>query len=414
VNPSFKKPELLIPAGNLEKLKIAFAFGADAVFVGGNVFGLRKYADNFSLSELKEGIQLANKLGKQVYLVLNGFAHQSDMENLVPYLKELEAIQPHAFIISDMGVFQLAKKHTTVPLHVSTQASVTNGYTCQMWKEAGAKRVILAREVSIPDCRTILDMCDIELEIFIHGAMCASYSGKCVISNYSSGRDSNRGGCVQSCRHNYHVHSEQADVDYTAHIMNAKDLNGLMQIPAAIQAGVASLKIEGRMKSNLYVANVTSTYRQAIDYYMSLETRPTPSAPPPLLPRGDWNTYLSDVSNRQFSTGGLEDRPGAASINTEFSHYEKNIDYVGTVKQCSPELGMIIDVKGPFSPNDNLGILQQHSGDRHLFSPAQIHSLSGSTLEKTNPNSLVIVPYMEHTQVLDVLFKVLNPPPSLP
>ena len=208
MSKSYFKPELLAPAGNLEKLKTAFAFGADAVYVGGHVFGLRKYADNFTLNELDAAIQLANKMDKKVYVVLNGFAHNSDLEALETHLKELEKIQPHAFIIADMGVFQLAKRFTTIPLHVSTQAGVTGRYGCQFWLEAGAKRVILAREVSLDDCRGIKSKVPVELEVFVHGAMCASYSGKCVISNYTSARDSNRGGCIQSCRHRRSRHPE--------------------------------------------------------------------------------------------------------------------------------------------------------------------------------------------------------------
>ena len=293
-------PELLAPAGNLEKLKIAFRFGADAVFVGGKVFGLRKYADNFDLTELKAGVDLANQLGKQVYVVLNGFAHEADMDALHDHLAELEAIQPHGFIISDMGVFQLAKRLTTIPLHVSTQASVTNAAACQFWKEAGASRIILAREVSVAECREILAEVETELEVFVHGAMCASYSGKCVISNYSAGRDSNRGGCVQSCRHPYHVADDHGpDAAYTRHIMNAKDLNALMLLPEIVQSGIASLKIEGRMKSNLYLANSVRAYRLALD---AIANGLEGDALQDHLTR--LSTDLSLVSNRQFTTGG--------------------------------------------------------------------------------------------------------------
>ena len=322
-------PELLSPAGNLEKLQLAYRYGADAAYVGGRVFGLRKYADNFTTDELRVAVELANRLGKQLYVVLNGFAHDVDLDELRPHLDDLESIKPHGFIISDWGVAQVARQHTSIPLHVSTQASVTNWRTVAAWKAFGAARVILAREVSVRDCEAILERCPIELEIFIHGSMCASYSGKCVISNYSAGRDSNRGWCVQSCRHEYQLKPVGDGSVTSSHLMNAKDLMGVRQIEAAIRAKIASLKIEGRMKSNLYVANATAVYRDAIDYIveciaanMALDTKI-------LL---DFESRLSAVSNRTFSDGGLYHRPDADSILTTFGGYQKSVEIAATVK----------------------------------------------------------------------------------
>lgn len=383
-----KKPELLAPAGNLEKLKIAFLYGADAVFVGGTVFGLRKYADNFSLEELKQGIDIANEQGKLVYLVLNGFAHNSDLDALKTHLDDLERLQPHGFIIADMGVFQLAKKQTSVPLHVSTQASVTNAYTCQLWKEAGAKRIILAREVSIQDCIAIKKQLDIELEVFVHGAMCASYSGKCVISNYTSGRDSNRGGCVQSCRHSFDISETLESKPYSTHIMNAKDLNALTLIPQLIESGIDSLKIEGRMKSNLYVANAVSEYRHALDQAYALK-----------------KSTLATVSNRGFSTGGLENRPEPQSINYEMGAYYKEVDYIGTVKAVS-ESGILVEVKTSFSPHDTLLRLHPHSGGYLPFQEKPI-ALDGSELTVIRPNTLIRFPYNPACRPYDILVKPL-------
>ncbi len=382
-----KKPELLAPAGNLEKLKIAFLYGADAVFVGGTVFGLRKYADNFTLEELKRGVDIANKLGKQVYLVLNGFAHNQDMEALKSHLDILQTIGPHAFIISDMGVLKLAKDHTTIPIHVSTQASVTNAYACQLWKNMGAKRVILAREVSIEECKKIKKQVDIELEVFIHGAMCASYSGKCVISNYTSGRDSNRGGCVQSCRHLFEISDPQKQkVTYKTHIMNAKDLNAFDLIPSLIESGIESLKIEGRMKSNAYVANAVSHYRRALDHAIS------PS------------NHLSAISNREFSTGGLVQRPGKESINYPMGAYYKEVDFIGTVKQVSPENGILVEVKTGFKPQDILLRIVPSHPNPIPFEGKPI-SLERKPLEKIKPNSMVIFPFIEGVQPYDLLVK---------
>ncbi len=385
-----KKPELLAPAGNLEKLTIAFAFGADAVYVGGKVFGLRKYADNFSIKELQDGIRIANEHGKKVYVVLNGFAHNVDIEALSHHLIELQAIQPHGLIISDMGVFQLAKSLTSIPLHVSTQASVTNAYTAKIWKDAGASRVILAREVSIEDCQTIQKHVDIELEVFVHGSMCASYSGKCVISNYTSGRDSNRGGCVQSCRHVFDItSSHQKDVDST-HIMNAQDLNAITLVPQLIEAGIASLKIEGRMKSNLYVATTVQAYRHAIDHY--------PNAPTPLL-----NEHLSRVSNRTFSTGGLASRPKGDSINYTFGGYSKSIEFVGNVIQNSSEDGMILAVQSPFQKNEPLHLLTPNGA---LPLPTDsLQTLDRAPLNTSKPNSLVRLSFVSDVHPHHVAYK---------
>ena len=297
------KAELLAPAGNMEKLQIAFKFGADAAYIGGKVFGLRKYSDNFTLHEIKQAVKLANSLNKQIYVVLNGFAHNEDFPDLIEHLKALEAIQPHAFIVSDLGVAQMVKQYTSIPLHVSTQASVTNHHACQFWKDQGASRIILAREVSIDNCIDIQEKCPIELEIFVHGAMCASYSGKCTISNISSGRDSNLGGCVQSCRHKYELIDPKTNEHIDAkHIMNAKDLMGIYQIPACIQANIASLKIEGRMKSNLYVANAVQCYREAIDYcYEQIQSNQSID----FTRLEQLENRLKRVSNRDFSTGSV-------------------------------------------------------------------------------------------------------------
>jgi putative protease len=381
-----KKPELLAPAGNLEKLRIAFAYGADACYIGGTVFGLRKFADNFSLSAIEHAVEIANNLGKKVYLVLNGFAHNEDIENLIPYLAKLEKIQPHGFIISDMGVMQLARKHTTIPLHTSTQASVTNLYGCQLWKNAGASRVILAREVSIKDCIAIKKELDIELEVFVHGAMCASYSGKCVISNYTAGRDSNRGGCIQSCRHTYDImNTENNEIESTTHIMNAKDLNAIALIPQLIASGIESLKIEGRMKSNLYVANTVAAYRQAIDHGITQNT-------------------LSRVSNRTFSTGGLENIPDGTSINYTFNGYEKSSEFIGTIKEIHPEFGAIIEVKSPFQFSESLHILNQ-SGTSFPIQLSHVTNMSGEQITEARQNTLIRTKLPNNCHPCNILFK---------
>lgn len=374
-----RKPELLAPAGNIEKLKIAFQHGADACYVGGTVFGLRKFADNFSDSELQNAVDYANENGKKVYVVLNGYAHNSDIESLAPHLEILEKIKPHGFIISDMGVMQLAKKMTTVDLHTSTQASVTNLYGCKLWKNAGAKRVILAREVSIEDCKKIKEVLDIELEVFVHGAMCASYSGKCVISNYTAGRDSNRGGCIQSCRHKYDIipTNPQEGPTVTSHIMNAKDLMGVSLIPQLVESGIESLKIEGRMKSNLYVANAVSTYRAAIDDYC--DNRQTSFT--------EYENELKKVSNRHFSTGGLDHMPGTESIYYDSAEGTKGVDLIGTVKAVQGNQ-VIAEIKVPFYKDDLIEFVSQ-SGNRYQDRLISMKNMSGIPIEKTGQNCLI-------------------------
>ncbi len=351
------KPELLAPAGNLQKLKIAYANGADACYVGGKVFGLRKYADNFTDDELRRAVDLATASGRLIYVVLNGFAHDDDLAELGPHLDFLESIQPHGFIISDWGVAELAKQRTQVPIHASTQASVTNWRAAKAWVDFGATRVILAREVTIDECKRILAEIPTEIEIFVHGSMCASYSGKCVISNYSAGRDSNRGGCVQSCRHTYALHDESAvgAAPIETHIMNAKDLMGVRQIEAAIRAGIASLKIEGRMKSNLYVANAVSAYRRAIDYVAGcLNDQKSPEEAVLYA----IEQQLQQVSNRTFSSGGLDHRPAGESIHYTFGGYEKSVEIQATVRLVVGDR-VLIEPKIHLNPGVCLTVVNQ-------------------------------------------------------
>jgi len=389
---NIKKPELLSPAGNFEKLRIAIDAGADAVYVGGYVFGLRKYTDNFSEKQLQKAIDFANERKKKVYVVLNAFAHESDLDTLIPYLNFLEKIQPHGFIISDLGVWQLARQYTQIPLHVSTQASVTNAWACQFWKDQGAKRVVLAREVSLAECEVILKTVDIELEVFIHGAMCASYSGKCVISNYTTGRDSNRGGCIQSCRHQYEQWDPDTKQGYQqSHIMNAKDLMGISQLPHVMRSGVASLKIEGRMKSNLYVSNATQMYRQAIDMtYDSLLKGET---------NIDYSSYINElkkVSNRGFSEGGLRERPGQSSIQQAFDQYEKSVIFIGTVKYVDAPNWIYVDLKAGFNSGDTLEWIGKNQKKTMVAKPSTV---SGVLLEKTKPSSVVRLAWFEGVEV---------------
>lgn len=274
------KTELLAPAGNFEKLKTALYFGADAVYLGGKSFSLRSFSDNFERDELKSAIDYAHALGRKVYVTVNIFARNKDFGALAEYFASLQSMQADAALVTDAGVLAVAKKAApALPLHISTQANTTNKYAAKFWQEQGAERVVLARELSISEIGEIKDFCpELELEAFVHGAMCISYSGRCLLSNYLAGRDSNRGECVQACRWKYYLRAEGKDGEISAeeddrgtYIFNSKDLNMSAHLAELAAAGVDSFKIEGRMKSAYYVATVVNTYRRLLDGTMTEE-----------------------------------------------------------------------------------------------------------------------------------------------
>ena len=264
-----KKIELLAPAGDLERLKIALLYGADAVYIGGTLFSLRANTPNANLEELKEGIEFAHKLNKKVYVAVNIVMHNKELKHILNYLKELEKIKVDAIIASDPAIINMAITQTKLPVHLSTQASTTNKEAAQFWKEKGIERIVLARETSKEDIEDIINNVNIELECFIHGAMCASYSGRCVLSNYFTNRDANRGGCSQICSWNFQLLDEnKKEIKGTKPFsFCTKDLSMLKYLPEMIELGITSLKIEGRMRSLYYVATVTDIYRRAIDEY---------------------------------------------------------------------------------------------------------------------------------------------------
>lgn len=327
------KVELLAPAGNLEKCKTALLFGADAVYIGGLKFGLRAFSDNFTIEEMEEAIAFAHELQKKIYVTVNIVPNNEDLQELPDYLRELARVKVDALIISDLGVWNIARK--VVPemeLHVSTQANTSNWAAVELWQELGAKRVVLARELSLQDINGIREKSAMELEVFIHGAMCISFSGRCLLSNYMAGRDANKGACVQACRWKYHLIEETRpnelfpvfEDDRGTYILNSKDLCLIDKIPELIAAGVNSFKIEGRMKSIHYVATVVSVYRQAIDSYYA--------DPENYVVREEWRIELNKASHRIFTKGfieGKEQAKDAQIYNT--SAYEQSHDFVGVV-----------------------------------------------------------------------------------
>lgn len=326
------KPELLAPAGNMEKCKMALRYGADAVYLGGKMFGLRAFANNFEIDEIKEAADFAHSLGKKVYVTVNIFAHNSDIEKLPEYLLALQKAGADALLISDLGVWQTARRVVPgMPLHVSTQANTTNWASVQAWQDLGAERVVLARELSLEEIAQIGAKTTVELEAFVHGAMCISYSGRCLLSTYLTGRDGNRGACAQACRWEYTLHEknrpgESYDIEEDAHgtyVMNSKDLCLIARIPQLVKAGICSLKIEGRMKSVHYVATVASVYRKAIDAYMK--------DPEGYKVLPEWIEELNKVSHRPYTEGFAFGTPGADAQVYTTSSYEQTHDFVGIV-----------------------------------------------------------------------------------
>lgn len=336
-----KKPELLAPAGNMEKMKMALLYGADAVYLGGKAFGLRAFGGNFSREELKEAMEFAHNLGKKVYVTVNIFPHNSDMEALPDYLAYLNEIKADAILVADLGVFTLAKKYAPdVELHISTQANNTNWVTVNAWADMGASRVVLAREMSLKEIHEIREKTSTELEMFVHGAMCISYSGRCLMSNYMTGRDSNRGSCAQPCRWKYSLVEEKRPGQFFpveedergTYIFNSKDMCLLPHIDDVIKSGVESLKIEGRMKSVHYAASVVKAYREAIDSYCN--------DPENFAIKDEWIAELGKVSHRAYTTGFYYGKPTEKDQIYGSSSYEQTSDFVGLVLDYDAETGL--------------------------------------------------------------------------
>lgn len=338
-----KKPELLAPAGNMEKLKMALLYGADAVYLGGKSFGLRAFGGNFSREELKEAVEFAHNLGKKVYVTVNIFPHNIDVEALPDYLAYLNEIRVDALLVADLGVFTLAKQYAPdIELHISTQANNTNYVTVNAWKDMGATRVVMARELSLQELKTIREKCDVELEMFVHGAMCISYSGRCLLSAYMTGRDANRGACAQSCRWKYNLVEENRPGEYFnieedergTYIMNSRDMCLMPHLPEIIETGIDSLKIEGRMKSVHYAASVVKAYRMAIDSYFE--------DPENFSIKQEWVEELDKVSHRAYTTGFFLHKTTSEDQIYSSSSYTQTSDFVGLVKEYYAETGFAV------------------------------------------------------------------------
>lgn len=354
-----KKPELLAPAGNMEKLEFAIRYGADACYLGGQAYGLRAAAGNFSIEEMKKALAFAHNKGKKIYVTVNIFAHNEDLIGLPEYLTKLQHIGVDGIIVADPGVFYMAKKYCpNLSIHISTQANNTSWASAKFWEEQGANRVVLAREISIEDVQEIKKNINIEIEAFVHGAMCISYSGRCLMSNYMVGRDANRGGCAHPCRWQYYLVEEKRPNEFYpveedqrgTYIFNSKDMCLIEHIPELIQSGISSFKLEGRMKSVNYVATVVNAYRQAIDTYFE---NPEEYKVNPL-----WLQELTKVSNRHYFTGFYFNKPKAEDYNYLSSAYVRNYDFVGIVKDyCAKTKTAIIEERNRLQVGEELEYL---------------------------------------------------------
>ena len=378
-----RKPELLIPAGSLEVLRTAVNYGADAVYIGGDVFSLRAKAKNFTKEEMIEGIAYAHSKNVKVYVTANIFAHNDDLKEAEEYFKEMAQIKPDGLIISDPGMFSLAEKYCPeVERHISTQANNTNYLTYRFWYEHGAKRVVSARELSLREIKEIRANIpeDMEIESFIHGAMCISYSGRCLLSNYFTGRDANRGECTHPCRWKYAVEEEKRPGEYLpvfenergTYIFNSKDLCMIEHLPEMIDAGIDSFKIEGRMKTALYVACVARTYRKAIDDFLESEEKY----------RANMDWYLSEISKctyRQFTTGFYFGKPSEESQIYDNNTYINEYIYLGMSDKTDSE-SVYIEQKNKFCVGDEIEIMKP-DGSNVPTKVLAIHDEDGNEME---------------------------------
>ena len=408
-----KKPELLIPASSLEVLKTAVIFGADAVYIGGEAFGLRAKAKNFSPEEMAEGIAFAHEHGVRVHVTANILAHNYDLEGARAYFHELRELKPDALIIADPGMFTLAKEICPeIDIHISTQANNTNYLTYQFWYRQGAKRVVSARELSLQEIaeirRNIPD--DLEIESFIHGAMCISYSGRCLLSSYFTGRDANHGACTHPCRWKYAVVEEKRPGEYLpvyenergTYIFNSKDLCMIEHIPEMIEAGIDSFKIEGRMKTALYVATVARTYRKAIDDYLESEEKY----------RANMDWYRAEIAKctyRQFTTGFYFGKPDENTQIYDNNTYVNEYIYLGIVGELrqgpGDEIGICarIEQRNKFCVGDQIEIMKP-DGSNVPVKVLAMYDEEGNPVESCPHSKQVIdVLLSELPQVYDIL-----------
>jgi putative protease len=383
--------ELLAPAGNFEKLKFAFEYGADAAYLGFKKFSLRNLSGNFTLEELKQARDLADKLNKKIYLTLNIYPYEEDIDEILRFLDNKGEFKPHAFIVSDPGIITLVKNFMPdVPIHLSTQANTTNSLTVNFWHNIGIKRLNLARELSLRDIKNIRKKNNsVELEIFIHGAMCMSLSGRCLFSNFLTTRPSNKGECTHPCRWKYFITEETREGEYFevfednrgTYLFNSKDLCGIYYLPELIEAGINSLKIEGRMKSIYYLANVLRVYREAINSFYD--------NPEKFKIKNKWIDELNSVSNRGYTKGFFEKRNNLNMENFESSGYIRNYQFMGIIKE-KKEDKLIIESRNKIFKNENLEIITKNFENFNIILD-EIFDVTGEPLDFVQPMNIFYI-----------------------
>ncbi|MBO6213936.1 MAG: U32 family peptidase [Lachnospiraceae bacterium] len=401
-----KKPELLMPAGSLDILKTAVIYGADAVYLGGE-FSLRAKAKNFTPEEMREGIEFAHSHNASVYVTVNIYANDEDMEELRDYLLRLGEIGPDAILIADPGVFSVAREACPqIPVHISTQANVTNSAAYRFWYDQGVKRIVGARELSMEQIANIRKNIpdDMEMECFVHGAMCISYSGRCILSAYMTGRSANKGECTHPCRWEYSLMEKTRDGEYMpieeddrgTYIMNSRDLCMIGFIPELMDAGVDSLKVEGRMKNALYIATVARAYRQAIDLCFSDRAAYQEK-------RDEFVRQVSECTHREFCTGFYFNRAGEESIIYAENTYVKEYTYLGTVNAVDDKGRGLILQKNKFSVGDTIEIIRPN-GDNISVKVISITTDEGEERESaSHASELLWVELSEKPQVYDII-----------
>ena len=402
-----KKPELLVPASSLEVLKTAVRYGADAVYIGGEVFGLRAKAKNFSLEEMKEGVEFAHRYNVKVYVTANILAHNSDIEPVKAYFNDLKKVKPDALIIADPAIFTIAKEMLPdMELHISTQANNTNYGTYNFWHSLGAKRVVSARELSISEIKDIRNHIsdDLEIETFVHGAMCISYSGRCLLSSFMAGRDANKGACTHPCRWKYAVVEESRPGQYMpveenergTYIFNSKDLCMIDHIPELVDAGIDSFKIEGRMKTALYVATVARTYRMAIDDYFENPKKYEENIP-------KYKTLISQCTYRQYTTGFFFGKPDETTQIYDCNVYERDYVYLGISGEPLEDGSFVIEQKNKFCVGDKIEIMKADGRDIEA-NVISITDQDGVAMESCpHPKQIITIKLDQVPEVGDIL-----------
>lgn len=399
---TYQAPELLAPAGSLEKLKVAVLYGANAVYLGGQKFGLRQASDNFTQEELIEGVQFAHSHGSLVYVVLNSFLHDKDLNELPEFLTLLSELKVDAVIVSDLGVISTIQKHSNLVIHLSTQASCLNVESAKLWNKMGVTRIVLGREVTIEEAKNIKMGSGLEIEMFVHGSMCMSFSGNCVISNYTQGRDSNRGGCAHSCRFEYSLDFKNQDdakknEAKKAFFMSSKDLEGIRLLTDFIEAGIDSLKIEGRNKSHYYAGTVSKVYSEALNFYKTHGHFLSDDLV-------KWESELRKIAHRDYTTGSLSEYADEDSIYNGRDSEDNEYVVSGVILESLENEHLLIEVRSAFFQGEILEIMP-FKGETIELVLSKMTTISGVDLEKSKPGTVLKIPYQSGVERFNLVRK---------